>query len=300
MNGSFLTILLSGILTVIGMPRAHSEQKGEPFVGRTAPARFETVDYGGGPVREMTLLDGRMMGTNLLYIKRGVIPPKNGIGEHRHERIEEMYIALNAPAEFTVNGRTAHLPAGASAVCPPGSSHALYNGGDTPLEFMTVAVAKKKGVDDGVIRYGPLPSRPMLESPAPFRWAQFDRTLLKPVGPAHKGKGLILNRRPWLDGAFETNWVRVGHCILPPGTSIGYHLHDGMEEVYCILSGNGRSTVNGRTSDVRAGDVIPCTLHDSHGIYNNTALDLHLFVVMVALEKGKLDNTDWGDDLSGK
>ncbi len=295
-----LHTLLFVIMIAAAPLKGDTEQNGEPFIGRTDPARFETVDYGGGIVKEMILLDGRIMGTNLLSIKRGVIPPKSGIGEHRHERVEEMYIALNTTAEFTVNGRMAHLPAGSSVACPPGSSHALFNSGDIPLEWITVAVSKEKGVDDGAIRYNAPPAHPMLESPAPFRWAQFDRTLLKPVGPAHKGKGLILNRRPWLDGSFETNWVRIGHCLLPPGTSIGYHRHDGIEEIYCILAGAGRSTVNNRTSDVRAGDVIPCTLHDSHGIYNNTAQDIDLFVIMVALEKGKLDNTDWGDDLSGK
>ncbi len=277
-----------------------AEQKGTPYFGRTDPSRYREIDYGRGLVKEMTLLDSSLMGTNILYMKRGVIPPGRGIGEHGHRVVEEMYFVFNAPAEFTVDGRTALLPAGSSALCPPGSTHALFNNSEIPLEWMTIAVSKTKGKGDEGIAYGDAPVKAKIEAPAPFRWERFDRTLCKWVGPAHLGKGKILNRRPWADGNFETNWVRVGHCVLPPDTSIGYHRHDGIEEVYYILSGRGRSTVNGITWDARAGEALPCTIHDSHGIYNNSGEDLELFVLNVSMEKDKLDNTDLGDTLEGK
>lgn len=294
-----------------------AEQTGTPFAGRNDPALYKPVDYGGGTIYEMTMLDGAIMGTNVCYIRRGILPARTGIGQHRHTNIEEMYIALNIPAEFTVDGHTSLLPAGSSVLCPLGSTHALYNNSDETLEFITLAVSLKKGVGDDAIKYGAVPGRGTmesgaiamgdasgrtvtLESPARFRWAQFDWSLTKPVGPAHDGKGKILNRRPWLDGNFETNWVRIGHCILPPGTSIGYHRHDGMEETYYILSGSGRMTVNNATFVLNAGDCAPCTIHDSHGIYNDTGEDLDLFVFMTAMVKDKLDTTNWGDDLSGR
>lgn len=295
---------------------AHAEQRGVPFGGRTYPARYRPVDYGGGILFEMTLLDGGIMGTNILSIKRGIIPARCGIGLHTHRNVEEMYFVFNAPAEFTVDGHTSLLPANASVLCPPGSSHALYNNSDETLQYVTLAVSKEKGKGDENIQYGPVPRRGnfspgtismgtarqnvALESPARFRWALFDRERLKPVGPAHYGKGKILNRRPWLDGNFETNWVRVGHCVLEPGTSIGYHQHNGMEEVYYVMSGRGRMTVNDYTWDVQEGDAVPCTLHDSHGLYNHTDDDLEIFVFMVSLEKNVLDSTNWGDDLSDR
>ena len=294
-----------------------AEQSGTPFCGRTDPSQYKKVNYGGGEIYVMTLLDGSIMDTNVSYIQRGQIPPKCGIGEHTHTHMEEMYFVLNAPAEFTVDGHTALLPANSCVLCPLGSSHALYNNSDETLEWVSIGVSLEKGKGDENIQYGAVPGfgindqgsikmetpkrgNVVLESPAPFRWAQFDRSLTKWVGPAHKGKGKILNRRPWMDGNFETNWVRIGHCILPPDTSIGYHRHDGIEEVYYVMSGRGRSTVNDSTWDVGPGDAIPCTLHDSHGLYNNTGEDLEIFVLNVAVVKDVLDNTDHGDDLSGK
>ncbi|MFC1528347.1 cupin domain-containing protein [Candidatus Latescibacterota bacterium] len=304
-------------ITAYTVSTAYAEQKGKPYFGRTDSAKYSEVDYGGGTVYEMTLLESELMDTNIFYIKRGIIPPGCGIGEHTHSNMEEMYIVFNAPAEFTVDGDTALLPANSSVVCPLGSSHALYNNSDETLEWLSLAATKVKGKGDENIRYGAVPGRGIedtgtiqmenvpkkkvkMVSPATFRQARFDRTLTKPVGPAHEGKGKILNRRPWLDGNFETNWVRIGHCILPPGTSIGYHQHNGIEEVYYIMSGRGRSTVNDHTWDVVAGDAIPCTLHDSHGLYNNSEEDLDIFVFMVSMVKDKLDSKNLGDDLSDR
>ena len=314
-----LTAIFSSILivtVVISATVVKAEQKGTPYCGRENPSRYREVNYGGGSIYEMTLLDGKIMSTNILYMIRGIIPARAGIGEHTHNNIEEMYFVFNAPAEFTVDGHTSLLPAGSSVLCPIGSSHALYNNSDVTLEYLRIAVSTEKGKGDDDIKYGNVPRRRsynpetrkmkapeknvVLESPAQFRWAQFDRSLAPPVGPAHDGKGKILNRRPWMDGNFETNWVRIGHCILPPGTSIGYHQHNGMEEVYYVLSGTGRSTVNDYTWDVQPGDALPCTTHDSHGIYNNSDEDLSIFVFMVSMEKNVLDSTNWGDDLSDR
>jgi mannose-6-phosphate isomerase-like protein (cupin superfamily) len=160
-------------------------------------------------------------------------------------------------------------------------------------------VSKEKGESDAIPTGGDITNRKR-STPPTFRWTVFDPTLCKWVGPAHDGAGKILNRRPWLDGNFETDWVRIGHCILPPGVSIGYHRHNATEEVYYIMDGNGRMTVNDVTFNVDAGDAIPCAKGDSHGLYNNTAENLDIFVVIVAGEPGVFDVTNWGDDLSDR
>ena len=70
--------------------------------------------------------------------------------------------------------------------------------------------------------------------------------------------------------------------------------------MYYVMSGTGLMTVNDYTWDVRPGDAVPCTIGDSHGIYNNTAEDLDIFVLIVSLEEGVAGVTDWGDDLSDR
>ena len=88
--------------------------------------------------------------------------------------------------------------------------------------------------------------------------------------------------------------------MLPSDTSIGYHQHNMIEEVYYLVSGSGRMTVNDFTWDVTEGDAIPCTLHDSHGLYNNSDEEIELIVISCAVEKGERDTNNWGDDLSDR
>ena len=95
----------------------------------------------------------------------------------------------------------------------------------------------------------------------------------------------------------QTNWEYVDYCVLQPGASIGLHQHNMIEEVYYVVSGRGRVTVNGSTWDVDPGEAIPFTLHDNHGLYNNGKEDIKLIVCACAVEKGKRNTVNWGNDL---
>ena len=304
--------------TLAGIPSlARGKQEGTPVFGRTDPAKYREVmhvHHGAGGQHFQELLGSALFTSNILFVHRCRIHPKSGIGEHLHRTTEEMYFAFDRPAEFTVNGSTALLPAGSSVHCPLGYSHGIYNNSDEPLEFLNIAVSVEKG-KGGAIDYNEDLASRKLVSPAPFKWARFDRRLMKSINNAHLGKGTILNNKLWLDNNFKTDWFRIGHCILPPDTSIGYHQHNATEEVYYILSGRGRMTVNDHTWDIREGDAIPCTLNDSHGLYNNTGEDLKIMVLIVIVDNSMLagnynaDMSDeykalnvknWGDDLSGR
>ena len=310
------TALIIVMIVCMTVPSAFAAQNGTPFCGGTDPSKFQPRDFGGGVVWEHTILDGAIMDTNIAYMIAGILPARTGIGTHTHENLEEMIFVWDHPAEFTVDEHTSVLPARSSALCPLGKSHALYNNSDETVHYLRIATAVEKGATDEPVSYGPVPRQgryadgaiqmgsssasAKLEAPPQFRYARFDPTLCQWVGPAHHGKDRILNRRPWIDGNFETNWVRVGHCILPPDTSIGYHRHDRMEEIYYVMSGTGYMTVNDQTFEVGPGDAIPCTCHDSHGLYTpaDADEDLEIFVFMVSLERNKLDSTNWGEDLS--
>ncbi len=297
-------------MMLFGMVNAGAEEqktfpqnKDIPEIGHTDPAKFKDAPKchdGAGTVSYMSLQEGADFGTNMLFVHRGVFPPKSGIGEHIHRKMEEMYIVFDGPAQFTVNGRTAELPAGSMALCTAGSSHGIYNASDKPVQFMNLGVAMEKGKYDS-IEYGESLENAKVESPAPFKWASFDRSLLHPAKNAHRGKGAIMFRRVWANDSFKTNWFFIDHCLLPPDTSIGYHQHNTIEEIYYVMEGTGRFTVNDKTSDVKAGDALPCRLHDSHGLYNNSDKPLEILVFSVADGKGNDKYTmNWGDDLSNR
>jgi len=272
-----------------------------PPIGHTDPAQFNDAPAchdGAGTISYMELQGSDTFDTNLLFVHRGVLPPKSGIGEHLHRHMEEMYIVFDGTANFTVNGRTSELPAGSMALCTTGASHGIYNPNDRPVQFMNLGVAMEKGKYDS-IEFGESLADARPESPSPFKWAQFDRSLLHPAKNAHRGKGAIMFRRVWANDSFATNWYFIDHCLLLPDTSIGYHQHNTIEEIYYVMEGRGRFTVNDKTFDVGPGDALPCRLHDSHGLYNNTGEPLEILVFSVADGKGNDKYTvNWGDDLS--
>jgi len=275
----------------------------KPPVGHTDPGNYHeshNAHGGAGSIRYMELLGEEDFETNFLFLHRGVIPPKSGIGEHLHREMEEMYIVFDGTARFTVNGHTSILPAGSMVLCPMGSSHGIYNHTDRDIQWLNIAVGSKRGKYDA-INFNDDLVNVSIESPPRFLRAELDRRLLRTGSNAHEGKGDIFFRRIWSDDSFSTNWYVVSHAVLPPGSSIGYHQHNTREEVYYIISGNGRLTANGYTFDVREGDAVPCRLHGSHGIYNNADDDLELLVFSVAVKKNYVKyEKNLGDDLTDR
>ena len=69
---------------------------------------------------------------------------------------------------------------------------------------------------------------------------------------------------PDQEGAF----IMSTRLELDPGASVGYHRHEGTEEVYFIMSGKGLYTEEGKACQAFPGDVFLCIEGLSHGILN--------------------------------
>ena len=69
---------------------------------------------------------------------------------------------------------------------------------------------------------------------------------------------------------------------IPPGNSVGIHTHDhGDEEVYVIISGQGRMRVEKDEVDVKPGDVIVNPSGGTHGLANIGSEPLRMVVLDV-------------------
>src|SRR5215475_2774395 len=137
-------------LLVLALPLAAREPLAQRIV-HTDPAKYrasKAVHEGAGQLDYMALFDYHSLDTNLFFLHRGIIEPKSGIGHHFHNQCEEMFVIFDGEAQFTVDGRTSTLKGPAGAPCRMGSSHAIYNATDKPVEWMNINVSAMKGTYD--------------------------------------------------------------------------------------------------------------------------------------------------------
>jgi mannose-6-phosphate isomerase-like protein (cupin superfamily) len=249
------------------------------------------VHAGAGELRYVGLFDAASLNTNLIFLHRGVIPPKSGIGHHYHNQMEEMFIILDNEAQFTIDGRTAVLAGPAGAPCRMGRSHGIYNHTDKPTEWMNIAVGSVKGKYDN-FDLGDDRSEATVDKKPVFITLRLDRSLLKPAPAMNGGTGTVQYRRALPPEVFLTNWAYVDHLVAPPGTSVGRHMHAGVEEFYYVMQGSGIARINNETAPIAKGDAVPVLLGDIHSFENNGPADLEFLIVGIAREKGKLDTMD--------
>jgi len=241
--------------------------------------RVTGVHDGAGSMKIEPIMDDKSLSTNLLFWHRGVIEPYSGIGEHFHNRCEEMFVILSGEAEFTVNGRTSLLKAPVGAPDRMGSAHAIYNPTDQQVEWMNINVDASKVYDTsdlGDARVG------VAKDPIPqFITMKLDRADLKPVPHMNGGTGIVLRRRVLGPAVFYTPWAFVDHLIVQPGASIGRSKMVDISEAYYVISGDGSVTVDNETAAIKVGDAIPVDLGQSKSFTAGTA-PLELMVVGIA------------------
>lgn len=255
-------------------------------VGHTDPAKFRkltAVHSGAGGMAFAPLLGTDALSTNLIFIHRGEIAPKSGIGQHFHNQCEEMFVILDGDAQFTIDGRTSTLAGPAGVPDRMGHAHGLYNAGDRPLQWLNVNVGMTKSYDNfdlGDSRVGaaidPVPQ---------FISMRLDRALLRPMQAMDGGQGAVLYRRALQPSVFATPWSFVDHLLVPPGASVGSATKPGMSEVYYVVGGEGEMTIAGETVPVRTGDAVPVDVDQPRAIRQRGTAPLEFMVIGIARDQ---------------
>ena len=259
----------------------------DPATFRMSPA----VHGGAGSMGFTALLNRGAVTPEFNFLHRGVIPPGAGIGHHFHNTVEEMFVILDGEAQFTIDGRTATVKGPAGVICRTGHSHAIYNAGSTPVQWMNLNVSLIAGVYDA-FDLGDTRANATLDPVPTFMTLRLDRALLRAPGgrgrgaaPAAPAANAVQSRRALAPSVFSTTWAYVDHVLVPPGGSTPELAHESVGEAYYVLAGSGTLTVKGpasETAPVRTGDAIPIRIGESSQFTNTGSEPLELFVMGVA------------------
>ena len=81
-----------------------------------------------------------------------------------------------------------------------------------------------------------------------------------------KGQGFFECRYLVEEGENENGLQFIHEDVLEPGASFGVHRHIDSEELYVILDGTGRASVDDEEWEIGPGDVVTLHKGQSHGI----------------------------------
>jgi len=238
-------------------------------------ANLKAVHDGAGTMNFGPLMNDKTLSTNFIFLHRGVLHAKSGIGQHFHNHCEEMFVIFDDEAEFTVNGRTSLLKGTVGAPDRMGSSHAIYNPTDHDVEWMNINVGTSKVYDAfnmGDDRVG----APKDKVPQ-FVTMRLDRALLKPAPDG----GKVQRRRALSPSVFYTAWAYVDHELIALGGDTGTSALPDLSESYYVMSGEGSVTVNGETVAIKKGDAIPVDVGQSKS-FKAGSQPLELMIIGVA------------------
>jgi mannose-6-phosphate isomerase-like protein (cupin superfamily) len=265
-------------------------------IAHTDPASFRmspAVHGGAGSMGFTALLNRGAVTPEFNFLHRGEIPPGAGIGHHFHNTVEEMFIILDGEAQFTIDGRTALVKGPAGVICRTGHSHAIYNSGSKPVQWVNLNVSLNAGVYDN-FDLSDTRAGAALDAIPTFMVMRLDRSLLTAAGARGRGGAAaagpspvapVATRRALGPAVFSTTWAYMDHVLVQPGASMPEMTHDSVGEAYYVIAGSGTITVKGaatETAPVRAGDAIPIRIGESSVFINTGSEPLELFAMGVA------------------
>jgi uncharacterized cupin superfamily protein len=93
------------------------------------------------------------------------------------------------------------------------------------------------------------------------------------------GKDAALPNVAGFPDDFASSLHFLHELILDPGTEIGAHSHHTEEEIYFMVEGTGRMTVDGEPVEMKAGDAVLTRSMSTHSFVATGDSPVKLFIV---------------------
>jgi mannose-6-phosphate isomerase-like protein (cupin superfamily) len=191
------------------------------------------------------------------------------------------YLLLEGAVELAGSDLETQLEGPAALLCGVGWEHLLASAGKGPARLLRLSADLQGGTPA---------ARAFLAEPV-------DPARLKWRPAIHGGAGQLATRHIWGPGDFSSPWVFLDHAVLAPGSSLGYHYHDALEECFIVLGGQGYLTLDGQTLAVGPGAVTWQGMGQAHGLYNFGDEPLDFLRAAVGIRGAPHTTVDLNDNL---
>jgi len=191
---------------------------------------------------------------------------------HNHYRMKEVYFILEGMGKLYINNKVFEVQKGAYVPIPLHSTHKLENIGKGQLEHLVFVIPPFDANDVHLIKE---------KRPGSFQ-----------IMP------LMLNKREFtsLDGAIvyelgsekERQATGVGFAagFLPGDRKAKPHHHKVSEELYYVISGQGKVRLDDKVFDVKKGSLVYIPTKVVHGLGNTYSENLEILCVSSPCYKG--------------
>jgi len=272
----------SGIIAVAALAQTASTPLAQR-IGRYDLSKLnvqKAVHDGAGDMKYSALLNTKFVTGNLYFLHRGIINPHSGIGEHYHNRCEEMFVILDGEAEFTIDGRTSLIKGPAGVPDRMGHAHAIYNPTDKPVQWMNINVGMGPNYD--ALNLGDDRVGATLDKIPQFAVMRLDRNLLRARDAMDGGTGSVSYRRTLDPTVFSTPWAYMDQLLVPAGSTVGARWLPAISEVYYVMSGAGTVKIGDETANIQTGDAIPVDVGQARSFTQMGSEPLELLIIGVA------------------
>jgi quercetin dioxygenase-like cupin family protein len=240
-----------------------------------------------------SVLVGAEQGAVHTELAVGALTPGGWLQRHFHSFEESLYV-LGGELLLEIDGHHHRLVAGDYALLPVGTWHALGNGSNAGVRWLSVNTPQRLPPDAG--------RRDTFFASEPFDLEALDARCERPsfgdprlryvghyVGTPPQAEALALSdpargRRPagrdtaltvysgisvkmLVDRVFGAELMTMFTVDYEPGGSAQVHDHP-FEETYFFLDGEVEAELDGETRTIRAGDVVFSGVGSTHGFFN--------------------------------
>lgn len=208
------------------------------------------VHGGDGPMSWLRAATGSHLYADWDGIEWVAFEPGGRAGLHTHSHTEEIWYFLHGSGELELNGQRHEVSPGTIVLTPLHSSHAAWNTGDEPLQYVVIEVFPPE------IRDALPPRRPTEEVPAVRPASHVGRSVeaaAKVVG-GYVGRlepETSLAAHPYFEGAWESfarHTIRPGDDYVLAATRHEYAVF--------VMSGTGTFHTGSTLAEFRTGSVV--------------------------------------------